>query len=144
MSARPPNIKRVSLLVLLLILCPGLIFFRKRFLMGLYKGGAYIRGGGAYTWTIFCVSVIVINKYSNSDKQVLSIVIIVINSGNSDKQVGLYSGGLIFGWAYIWNEVSVSRCGGLIHGWAFIRGGVIVGGLRYIVNTSRKVYSMTE
>ena len=37
-----------------------------------------------------------INKYSNSDKQVLSIVI-VINSGNSDKQVGLYSGGLIFG-----------------------------------------------
>jgi hypothetical protein len=22
-------------------------------------------GGGAYTWTIFCVSVIVINKYSN-------------------------------------------------------------------------------
>ena len=60
--------------------------------MGLYTGG-----GGAYTWTIFCVSVIVINKYSNSDKQVLSIVIIVINSGNSDKQVCLYSGGLIFG-----------------------------------------------
>ena len=51
----------------------------------LIQGGAYIRGG-AYTWTIFCVSVIVINKYSNSDKQVLSIVIIVINSGNSDKQ----------------------------------------------------------
>ena len=46
--------------------------------MGLYTGG------GAYTWTIFCV--IVINMYSNSDKQVLSIVIIVINSGNSDKQ----------------------------------------------------------
>ena len=47
-----------------------------------------------------------INKYSNSDKQVLSIVIIVIN--NSDKQVGLYSGGLILGGggAYIWNEVS--------------------------------------
>jgi hypothetical protein len=36
-------------------------------------------------------------------------VVIVIN--NSDKQVGLYSGG-----AYIWNEVSVSTCGGLIHG----------------------------
>jgi hypothetical protein len=56
---------------------------------GLIEGGAYIRvgeGGGAYTWTIFCVSVIVINKYSNSDKQVFSIVIIVINSGNSDKQ----------------------------------------------------------
>ena len=71
---------------------PGLIYFRKRFLMGLYKGGLIY--GGAYTWTIFCVSVIVINKYSNSDKQVLIIVIIVINS---DKQVGLYSGGLIFG-----------------------------------------------
>jgi hypothetical protein len=49
--------------------------------VGLYTGG------GAYTWTIFCVSVIiVINKYSNSDKQVLSIGIIVINSGNSDTQ----------------------------------------------------------
>ena len=32
---------------------------------------------------------------------------------NSDKQVGLYSGG---GGAYIWNEVSVSTRGGLIHG----------------------------
>jgi hypothetical protein len=42
--------------------------------MGLYKGGVYT-GGGTYTWTIFCVSVVVINKYSNSDKQVLSIVI---------------------------------------------------------------------
>ena len=41
----------------------------------LYKGG----GGGAYTWTIFCVSVIVINKYSNSDKQVLN------KHSNSDK-----------------------------------------------------------
>ena len=65
---------------------PGLIFFRKRFLMGLNKGGLIYGGGGAYTWTIFCVSVIVINKYSNSDKQLLSMVIIVINSGNSDKQ----------------------------------------------------------
>ena len=37
-----------------------------------------------------------INKYSNSDKQVLSTVITVINS---DKQVGLCwgGGGLIFG-----------------------------------------------
>jgi hypothetical protein len=42
---------------------------------------------------------------------------------NSDKQVGLYSGGLILGGgAYIWNEVSVSTCGGLIHGGrAYIR-----------------------
>ena len=100
-----------------------------------------------YTWTIFCVSVIVINKYSNCDKQVLNkhtIVIIAINSGNSidmrylwvivinnsDTQVGLYSGGLIFGWAYIrgggaysWNEVSVSTCGGLIHGGLILGGG---------------------
>jgi hypothetical protein len=30
-------------------------------------GGLIYRG--AYTWTIFCVGVIVINKYSNSDKQ---------------------------------------------------------------------------
>ena len=45
---------------------------------------------------------------------------------NSDKQVGLYSGGLIFGGgAYIWKEVSVSTCGGLKHG-----GGLIFGGSR--------------
>jgi hypothetical protein len=74
-----------------------------------------MRGGGAYTWTIFCVSVIVINKYSNSDKQVLSIVI------NGDKQVCLYSGGFILGGgAYIWNEVSTSTyVGGLIHKGAY-------------------------
>jgi hypothetical protein len=54
----------------------------------------------------------------------------VINSGNSDKQVGLYPGGLIFGGgayirggAYIWNEASVSTCGELRHG------GLIFGGL---------------
>ena len=34
---------------------PGLIYFRKRFLMGLYKGGGLIYGW-ACTWTIFCVS----------------------------------------------------------------------------------------
>ena len=34
---------------------PGLIYFRKRFLMGLYKGGG-LYTGGANTWTIFCVS----------------------------------------------------------------------------------------
>ena len=44
--------------------------------------------------------------------------------------MGLYSGGLIFGWAYIWgayiwNEVSVSTCGGLIHGGRLIFGGLI-------------------
>ena len=55
----------------------------------------------------------------------LSIVIIVINSGNSDKQVGLYSGG----GAYIWNEVSVSTCGGLIQEGGLYWGG---GGGAYI------------
>jgi hypothetical protein len=34
---------------------PGLIYFRKRFLMGLYKGGLIYEG--ANTWTIFCVSI---------------------------------------------------------------------------------------
>ena len=59
-------------------------------------------------------------------------MVIVIN--NSDKQVGLYSGGLIFrgGGAYIWNEVSVSTCGGRIHGGLYSGGGgLIFGGLRY-------------
>jgi hypothetical protein len=58
-------------------------------------------------------------------------VVIVIN--NSDKQVGLYSGGLIFGWAYvrgggayIWNEVSVSTCGGLIDGGDLYSGGAYI------------------
>ena len=60
-------------------------------------------------------------------------MVILIN--NSDKQVGLYSGGLISGCmglysgvglifgggAYIWNEVSVNTCDGLIHGVANIR-----------------------
>ena len=35
---------------------PGLIYFRKRFLMDLYKGGGGLLYGWAYTWTIFCVS----------------------------------------------------------------------------------------
>ena len=35
---------------------PGLIYFRKRFLMGLYEGGGGLIYGWAYTWTIFCVS----------------------------------------------------------------------------------------
>ena len=61
---------------------------------------------------------------------------------NSDKQVGLYSGGLIFGGgAYIWNEgVSVSTYGGLIHVGAYTRGGgggLIFGGLRYALTMHR-------
>jgi hypothetical protein len=46
---------------------PGLIYFRKRFLMGLYKGGL-IYGGGGYTWTIFCVS----NKQVRHTKSVIN------------------------------------------------------------------------
>jgi hypothetical protein len=110
---------------------PGLIYFRKRFLMGLYKGGLIYRG--AYTWTIFCVS----NKQVRhkqeieENKHVLSSDYwAYINSGDLYSG-GLYSGGLIFGGAYIWNEVSVSTCGRLIDGGAYIRGGgLIVGGLR--------------
>ena len=66
----------------------------------------------------------VINSY-------LIVVIIVIN--NNDRQVGLYSDGLILGGgggAYIWNEVSFSTCGGLIHGGLYSGGGLIFGGLR--------------
>ena len=81
---------------------PGLIYFRKRFLMGLYKGGLIY--GWAYTWTIFCVS----NKqvrhkqvgHKQGNKRVLSsdywAYINLINRG-AYIRVGLYSGGLIFG-----------------------------------------------
>ena len=112
---------------------PGLIYFCKRFLMGLYKGGLIY--GWAYTWTIFCVS----NKqvrhkqvsHKQGNKRVLSSDYwAYINWGNYIR--GAYnSGGLIFGGAYIWNEVSVSTCGGLIHGGGLYSGGLIVGGLRY-------------
>jgi hypothetical protein len=46
----------------------GLIYFRKRFLMGLYKGGgAYIRG--ANTWMIYCVSNKQVSHKQDSHKQ---------------------------------------------------------------------------
>jgi hypothetical protein len=35
---------------------PGLIYFRKRFFDGLIQGWGLYTGGGANTWTIFCVS----------------------------------------------------------------------------------------
>ena len=83
---------------------PGLIYFRKRFLMGLYKGGLIY--GWAYTWTIFCVS----NKqvrhkqvgHKQGNKRVLSSDYwTYINWGTYIRgayiRVGLYSGGLIFG-----------------------------------------------
>ena len=115
---------------------PGLIYFRKRFLMGLYKGGGLIYGW-AYTWTIFCVS----NKqvrhkqvsHKQGNKRVLSSDYWAYINWGTYIRVGLYSGGLIFGGAYIWNEVSVSTCGGLIHGGGLYSGGggLIVGGLRY-------------
>jgi hypothetical protein len=90
---------------------PGLIYFRKRFLMGLYKGGLIY--GWAYTWTIFCVS----------NKRILSSDYwAYINWGTCIRgayiRVGLYSGGL-----NIWNDVSVSTCGGLIHGGGLYSGG---------------------
>ena len=93
MYSKPPTIS------------PGLIYFRKRFLMGLYKGGLIY--GWAYTWTIFCVS----NKqvrhkqvgHKQGNKRVLSSDYwAYINWGTYIRgayiRVGLYSGGgLIFG-----------------------------------------------
>ena len=83
---------------------PGLIYFRKRFLMGLYKGGLLY--GWAYTWTIFCVS----NKqvrhkqvgHKQGNKRVLSsdywaYINWVTYIRGAYIRVGLYSGGLIFG-----------------------------------------------
>ena len=58
---------------------PGLIYFRKQFLMSLYTGGGLYTGGlytagliysGAYTWTIFCVYKL-INK-SGINKSVIN------------------------------------------------------------------------
>ena len=83
---------------------PGLIYFRKRFLMGLYKGRLIYGGGGAYTWTIFCVSNKQVRHKQVSHKQENKHVLssdywVYINSGVL-YTVGLYSGGLIFGGAY--------------------------------------------
>ena len=102
------------------LLSPGLIYFRKRFLIGLYKGGliqgwAYTRvglykggliNGWAYTWTIFCVSRGVSNKqvrhkqvgHKQGNKRVLSSDYwAYINWGTYIREayirVGLYSGG---------------------------------------------------
>jgi hypothetical protein len=77
-------------------------------MMGLYRGGAY-------TWTIFCVS----NKqvrhkqvsHRQGNKHVLSSDYWAYINMGTYFRVGLYFGG-----AYIWNEVSVSTCGGLIPG----------------------------
>ena len=45
---------------------PGLIFFCKRFLMGLHKGGAYIQGGG-YIWRFMvCMVFMIFSVYSSS------------------------------------------------------------------------------
>ena len=72
-------------------------------------------GGGAYTWTIFCVSnKQVIHKqvsHKQENKHVLSSDYwAYINSGD------LYSGGLIFGWAYIRMGLYSGGGGGLIFG----------------------------
>jgi hypothetical protein len=50
--------------------------------------------------------------------------VLVINKSDINKSVINRKGGLIFGGAYIWNEVSVSICGGLIFGGAYIWGGL--------------------
>jgi hypothetical protein len=56
--------------------------------------------------------------------------------------VGLYSGGLIFGGAYIWNEVSVSTCGGLIHGGLIFGGGAYI--RRFTVTALKLAHSLTH
>ena len=95
--------------------------------MGLYKGGLIY--GWAYTWMIFCVSNKQVRHKQVGHKQGNKLVLssdywAYINWGTYIRGGGgLYSGGLIFGWVYIWNDVSVSTCGGLIHGGAYIRGG---------------------
>ncbi len=59
--------------------------------------------------------------------------------------MGLDTGGLIFGWAYIWNSLSVSKHGRLIFGGGggpiFGGPGLIVGGLR-ICFLYRKVIAL--
>ena len=110
---------------------PGLIYFRKRFLMGLYKGGLIY--GWAYTWTIFCVSNIkqVRHKqvgHKQGNKRVLSSDYWAYINWGTYIRVGLYSGRLIFGMAYIWNDVSVSTCA---MWWAYTRGGLYSGGGAY-------------
>ena len=48
--------------------------------------------------------------------------------------MGLYTSGLIFEWAYIWNALSVSTMVGLCTGVKNGGGELIVGGLRYFLN----------
>ena len=83
---------------------PGLIYFRKRFLMGLYKGGgAYIRVG--LYMDDFCVSNKQVRHKQVSHKQGNKRVLnsdywAYINWGTYIRGGGgggLYSGGLIFG-----------------------------------------------
>ena len=88
---------------------PGLIYFRKRFLMGLYKGGGGLYTGGLIHGRSF---VLVINKSDINKSLVINREInvyyissdywVYINWGTYIRgayiRVGLYSGGgLIFG-----------------------------------------------
>ena len=128
------------------IISPGLIYFRKRFLMGLYKGGLIY--GWAYTWTIFCVS----NKqvrhkqvgHKQGNKRVLSSDYwTYINWGTYIRwayiRVGLYSGG----GAYIRKDVSVSTCGGLIFGGgAYSRRFTVYYSLRVTLDKSNRISSL--
>jgi hypothetical protein len=80
---------------------PGLIYFRKRFLMGLYKGGGGLYTGGLIHGRSF---VLVINKsdinksvIKQGNKRVLSSDYWAYINWGSYIRVGLYSSGLIFG-----------------------------------------------
>jgi hypothetical protein len=87
---------------------PGLIYFRKQFLMSLYKGGLYTGGlntagliySGAYTWTIFCVYKQVGHKqvsHKQENKHVLSNVAGLILYRRTYFREGLIFWGVIFG-----------------------------------------------
>ena len=46
---------------------PGLIFFRKRFLMGLHKGGGGLYTGGGYIWRfMICIVFMIFSVYRSS------------------------------------------------------------------------------
>jgi hypothetical protein len=74
MGNNPSAANRLAKYCKPLTISPGLIYFRKRFLMDLYKGGGGGGGGAcirgwANTWMIFCVSIKQVRHKQVSHKQ---------------------------------------------------------------------------
>ena len=67
MGNNPSAANRLAKYCKPLTISPALLYFRKRFLMDLYRG-AYIRGW-ANTWLIFCVSIKQVRHKQVSHKQ---------------------------------------------------------------------------